>query len=103
MIKLREGEKRSIKAKVVRVTGEGTITLTSPERRVLNSSRVGVTGYDIWAVATWDSVNAELVFLFDTTVAALSGVGRYYVQLRGVIGNERYAAEILVEVLEWGP
>ena len=102
MIWLHEGEKRYIKAKLLRLTGSGAITLTSPERRILTSARVVAVGFD-WAAATWDSANSELVALFDSTVAALSTPGHYYVQLRGVIASELYATEIKVEVLDWGP
>ncbi len=102
MIAIKEGEKRAVKIEVVRVTGSGTITLTTPQRRILDASRVVVTGFD-WATASWDSANNEIVALFDSTVSVLSAVGRYYVQLRGTIGSELYAAEVMVEVSDWGP
>jgi hypothetical protein len=102
MILCKEGEKKDIRATVTQVSGSGTWTLTTPQYRILDSSRVLVVGYD-WAAATWDSAAAELYALFDSTIAVLSTVGTYYVQLRGTIGAERYETEVTVQVIEVGP
>lgn len=104
MIWLKEGEKRTIRASVRRLTGEGAITLTSPQRRILTAARTLVAGFD-WAAAAWVSTLGaeEISTLFDSTAAGLTGVGFYFVQLRGVIGAELYGIEIKVEVLDWGP
>lgn len=99
---VREGVKLDIAVKVERTRGTGTITMTSPERRILDGSRALVTGYD-WGAALWDDSNKELYALFDSTVSGLSAPATYYMQLRGVIGLERYGTEVRVEVTEWGP
>ena len=102
MYTLREGEKRDICVAVERLRGSGTITLTSPQRRVLDSNRLLIASYD-WGSATWDSSAGELYWTFDSTVAALSIVGTYYVQFRGTIGTELYEREVTVQVQEFGP
>lgn len=102
MVRIREGEKREVAFKVTRSRGSGTWTLTTPQYRVLNSSRGAIAGYD-WATATWDDATDELYALFDSSAAALAQVGTYYVQLRGTIGTERYQGEVVVQVIEAGP
>lgn len=102
MITCKEGEKKDVRVEVAQVSGSGTWSLTTPQYRILDSTRVLVTGYD-WADATWDSSASELYALFDSTVAVLSTVGTYFVQLRGTIGAERYEAEVTVQVVEVGP
>lgn len=102
MLILKEGEKKNVRATVTQTAGTGTWSLTTPQYRILNSGRTVVAGYD-WATATWDSTAAELYALFDSTIAVLSTVGTYYVQLRGTIGTERYEIEITVQVVEVGP
>lgn len=103
MITLREGEKKNVGHKVERIRGTGAWTVTTPQYRILNSSRTVVAGFD-WAAANWDDTEDELYALFDSTVAALSSVGIYSAQFRGVIGSERYQGpDIVVQVLEVGP
>ena len=102
MIIVPEGDKRDISVLVERVRGSGTIPVTVPERRILNSVRTLVTGYD-WAAATWDAGESSLTTLFDSTATGLSAPGTYFVQLRCVIGGERYADEVEVRVREVGP
>lgn len=102
MITLHEGEKRDIIAYVRRLRGSGAITVQTPQRRILDSAKALITGYD-WATATWDSGAAELYCLFDSTLTGLTAVGTYYVQLRGIIGTERYEKTITVRILESGP
>lgn len=102
MIALKEGEKRSVKARVRRLAGAGAIALTSPQRRILDANLALITGFD-WATATWDPDNEEISTLFDSTVAGLSAPATYYVQLRGTIGAELYAIQIAVIVNDWGP
>lgn len=98
-----EGEKRNIAAKVRRTDGStAAITLTSPQRRILNANKAVVSGFD-WGGATWDSATNKILALFDSTAAGLTSVGTYFVQLRGVIGNELYGAQVTVNVKEWGP
>ena len=99
---VREGLKEDIAVKVERTRGTGAITLTTPERRILDASRALVTGFD-WNAALWDDVNKELYALFDSTAAGLTAPGTYYMQLRAVFGLERYGTEVRVEVAEWGP
>ena len=102
MYQLKEGEKRTIRAEVKRVTGSGAISLTTPQRRILNSTHALVATFD-WAAAAWDSATNEISALFDSTATGLTAVGIYYMQFRGVIGAERYEIEIPVNVSEWGP
>lgn len=102
MQSLFEGEKRTIECEVKRRRGSGTVTITTPERRILDQNRAVVTGYD-WAAATWNESDQVISAMFDSTAAALSAVGRYYMQFRGVIGADRPETEIVVEVREWGP
>lgn len=102
MIVINEGEKRNIEFSVKRNRGSGAITLTAPERRILNSQRVLIINFD-WAAAIWDSTDEILFALFDSTAAGLTVAGRYYMQLRGTIGSERYGGEIVVQLREWGP
>ena len=97
-----EGAKKDIICKIERVLGSGVFTVTSPERRVLDANRALVSGFD-WGPGTWDSANAHLYSLFDSTAAGLTAPGTYYMQLRCVIGVERYAQEIRVDVVDWGP
>lgn len=97
-----EGEKRDIAVTVKRNYGSGAIDLTAPQRRILDSKRVLITGYD-WAAATWDASNNELYTLFDSTLAGLSAPGTYLVQLRGTIGTELYVREVTVQVRNLGP
>jgi hypothetical protein len=99
---LKEGEKRTIRAKVKRREGSGAIVLTTPERRIVDANRALVAGFD-WAAASWDPNTNELSALFDSTSANLSAVGTYYMELRGTVGPERYGIEIQVDVQEWGP
>jgi len=99
---VREGVKVDIAVKAERTRGTGAITLTSPERRIVDASRALVSGFD-WSAALWDDVNKELYALFDSTVAALSTPATYYMQLRAVFGLERYGTEVRVDVVEWGP
>ena len=101
-VTIREGEKKDVIVKVSRLLGSGAITLTSPERRILDGNRALVPGFD-WAAATWDATLAHLFALFDSTLAGLTAPGTYYMQLRGVIGSERYATEVRVDLVEWGP
>jgi hypothetical protein len=102
MVTVREGLKIDVAFGVSRTRGSGAITLTSPERRILDANRALVAGFD-WAAASWDSVNNELFATFDSTATGLTAVGTYYVQLRGVIGAERPGGEIVVQVVDWGP
>ncbi len=101
MLELREGDKREVIVSVSK-RGGGTVTLTTPQRRILDGTRTLVAGFD-WAAATWDGTAAELFTLFDSTAEGLTAPGTYYVQLRGTIGNEVYETEVLVRLLEWGP
>jgi len=98
----REGEKLDVRMEVDLVSGSGTWALTTPQYRILTSARAVASGYD-WADATWDSTALELYALFDSTIAALSTPGLYYMQFRGTIGAERVGGEVLVNVIEWGP
>jgi len=102
MITLKEGEKRTIAAKVKRRRGSGAITLTNPERRIVDANFALVVGFD-WGAATWDATKNEISALFDSTLAGLTAVGDYYMELRGVIGPERYGIKVKVTVEEWGP
>lgn len=102
MLTVREAEKKDVRVSVELVDGSGAWSLTTPQYRILDASHALVAGYD-WAAATWDSSASELYALFDSTIAALSAVGMYYVQLRGTIGSERYEVEIPVAVVEVGP
>lgn len=100
---LYEGEKRYLGHEITRQTGSGAIVLTSPERRILDSAKVLVTGFD-WAAATWDSNANKLYALFDTTATGLTAIGRYYLQFRATIdGVERYIRPIEVVVRDVGP
>jgi len=101
-VTLRESEKKDIAVKVERTRGTGAISLTSPERRILDAARAVIAGFD-WGAASWDGTTAELFALFDSTAAGLTAPATYYMQLRGVIGSERYAAEVRVDLIEWGP
>jgi len=103
VIKLREGEKRDISVRVSRTRGlETDVTLTNPQRRILDADRAVITSFD-WATASWDSEERELYAAFDSTATGLATPGIYYMQLRGTIGTEVYAREIRVDVLDWGP
>lgn len=102
MISVKEGLGAKCALRVERVTGSGAITLTTPERRIVNSARALVTGYD-WAAATWDAATSEMSTIFDSTLSNLTAVGTYYVQLRGVVDGVRRGGEIRVDVVEWGP
>jgi hypothetical protein len=102
MYTLKEGEKRTVRGRIERKTGAGAIALTTPQRRILNTSRALITGFD-WATAQWDATASEISALFDSTATGLTAPGTYYMQLRGVIGSELYAIEIKVVVQEWGP
>lgn len=102
MYALKEGEKRTIRAEVKRLTGSGAISLTTPQRRILDASGAAVAGFD-WASASWDSVNEEISTVFDSTATGLTAVGTYYVDLRGTIGSELYQIKIEVRVREFGP
>ena len=102
MITVREGEKKDIAVKIERSRGSAAFTLTTPQRRILDASRVLVTGFD-WAAASWDAATSELFALFDGTAAGLTAPGDYHMQLRGTIANELYAAEVKVVVVEWAP
>lgn len=102
-----EGEKRNIAVSVKRLAGATSYVVTAPERRVLDASKAVVSGYD-WASATYDSATNKVLMLFDSTVAALSAPGTYYVQLRCVItpsggSAERYVAQITVVLKDLGP
>lgn len=97
-----EGGKELIEVQITRRRGSDPITLTTPERRILDSGRALVSGFD-WTACQWDETNAILSALFDSTATGLTVPGLYYMQLRGVIGNERYEAEVPVTVKDWGP
>jgi hypothetical protein len=105
MTPLKEGEKRVIRAEVKRTSGSGAIVVSAPQFRIVAGATVAaravVAGFD-WASATWDGVS-EISALFDSTIAALSAPGNYYLQFRGVIGVELYEKEITVKVADWGP
>ena len=102
MISVKEGLGARCALRVERLSGSGAIALTSPERRIVDSARALITGYD-WAAASWDSTRSELWTAFDSTLANLTAVGTYYVQLRGVIDGVRRGGEIRVDVVNWGP
>lgn len=102
VVTLKEGEKRMIAAKVKRRRGSGAIALTNPERRIVDAYNALVVGFD-WAAATWDATKNEISALFDSTLAGLTVPGTYYMELRGVIGPERYGIKVQVDVQEWGP
>lgn len=97
-----EGEKRDVGFTVTRVRGSGSFTLSTPQRRILSSDRVLVTGFD-WAAATWDDTAKTITTLFDSTATGLTTPGSYIVQFKGTIGVEIYADELIVYVKEWGP
>lgn len=100
---IREGLKENVGFSVKDSDLPGTVpTLTSPQRRIVNSARALVTGFD-WAAATWDGATGKLYFLFDSTVAAISTPGTYYAQFRGTIGAEIVGGEVPVVVRDWGP
>lgn len=99
---LYEGEKRVIEVQLKRRRGSGAISLTSPERRILDANRDVASGFD-WASATWNSTDEIISTLFDSTQAALQTPGVYYLQFRGVIGADRPEFEVQVVVREWGP
>lgn len=101
-VTLKEGDKRTIRVKVERTQSSGAITLTTPERRILDANRAVVTGFD-WGAATWDATLNELSALFDSNVADLLTPGTYFMQLRGTIGVERYVTEVKVVLEEIGP
>lgn len=100
MIQLKEGEKRIAIARLQRLVGAGTVTLTTPERRILDGNRAVVKD---WAAAAWDATKLELSALFDSTATGLTAPGTYYMQLRGTIDTELYAIEIEVKLTDWGP
>ena len=75
--------------------------LTSPQRRILNSARAVISGFD-WGDAVWTAGSSEISALFDSTTAGLTMPATYYMQLRGVIGAELYAADIIVVLGDWG-
>ena len=102
MMTVREGDKEDIRMGVEQVSGTGTWSLTTPLRRILDSSRALVAGFD-WAACTWDSTNEELYWLFDSTAGGLTPAGTYYVQFRGSIGTEVLSDEVMVLVVEVGP
>lgn len=99
---LKEGDKRNVRAQAERLAGTGPITLTSPERRILDGNRALVIGFD-WAAATWDAALQVLSALFDSTLAGLTVPATYYMQLRGTIGQERYVTEVTVSLQDIGP
>lgn len=102
MKSLFEGEKRNIAASVKRNSGTGAISLTTPQRRILDANKALVTGFD-WASATWDGTNNKIYALFDSTAAGLTALGTYFVQLRGTIGQELYVFQVTVQVKDLGP
>ena len=102
MITIPEGDKRDIIIDVSRLRGTGAITVATPQRRILDASRLLIAAFD-WAAATWDGAALELYTLFDSTAVGLTAVGTYYVQFRGTIGTEIYKAEVTVRVTEVGP
>lgn len=102
-----EGEKRNVAADVKRIVGNTSFTVTIPERRVIDQNKAVAAGFD-WGAASYDSATNKLLMLFDTTVAPLSALGTYYVQLRAVItptagSAERYITQIRVLVKDLGP
>ncbi len=101
-VTIKEGAKGNVTVRVGRTRGSGAITLTSPERRILDANRALIAGLD-WGAATWDGTLHELSALFDSTAAGLTVPGTYYVQLRGTIGTERYVTEVKVILEEFGP
>lgn len=101
MMILREGEKKDVAVQVERTRSTGDIGLTVPEYRILDVNRAVLVD---WAMATFNGTTDELYALFDATLEDLCPVGTYYVQLRGVIGAERYqASDVVVVVRESGP
>lgn len=102
MITIEEGDKRKIAVKVKRLRGPGPVNLTTPERRILDVNHALVTGFD-WAAASWDPTSGELFAVFDSTQVNLTAAGTYYMQLRGVIGSERYGREVKIVIEDWGP
>jgi hypothetical protein len=97
-----EGSAEDGRMLVERVSGSGSWSLTSPQRRILTSTRTLVAGYD-WAACTWDSVASDLYTLFDSALTGLTAPGDYYLQFRCTIGAERPEAEMIFRVKEWGP
>jgi hypothetical protein len=97
-----EGAKETVAMQLRRLRGSGTPTVTTPERRILNASRGLIAGFD-WAAAAFDTATSEISALFDSSLAALSAVGTYYMQFRLTIGTDRIADEVRVDVTEWGP
>ena len=102
MIEVKEGLGCVCALQFERVTGAGAITVTSPERRIVDSNRALIGGYD-WAAATWNASTAQLLYIFDSTLTGLTAVATYYVQLRGVANGVRRGGEIRVDVINWGP
>ena len=102
MMRVLEGEKKDVAVKIERTRGSGNFTVTTPQVRILGSSRALVAGHD-WLPCSWDDTEDELYALFDSTLPELSAVGVYYVQFRCTIGLERYEAEVTVRVVEVGP
>ena len=94
-----EGEKRNI-AVLVKNSAGATVSLTSPQRRILAGDKTVVSDL---AGATWDSENSKLYALFDSTAVGLTEPGNYFMQLRGVIGLEIYVFQITVHVKDLGP
>lgn len=99
---LTENEKLDIRIRVERTSGSGVIPVLNPERRIVDATRVLVTGYD-WAPCSWDETESEVYAAFDARVAALSAAGTYYVQFRIPIGSEIYTPEAEVRVRDVGP
>lgn len=102
MIVVREGEMVDVGMMISRARGSGAWALVTEQYRILDGGHALVTGYD-WAAATWDAAASELYALFDSTIAVLSQPGVYYMQLRGVIGVERYEFEVPISLREVGP
>ncbi len=101
-IKIKEGLAERCSLKIKRRSGLGPFTVAAPQRRVLNSSRALITGFD-WAVATYDAASRELYTIFNSGLTGLTAPGIYYVQLRADIDGIKRGGEIEVEVIDWGP